>query len=47
MAHAGVGDFDSDFAFLRRCNVNFNDFQRLAWAKCDSSARFHNVFPLL
>jgi hypothetical protein len=33
MAHAGMGNFDQHFAFFRRCDVNFNDFQRLAWAK--------------
>jgi len=26
MAHAGMGDFDQHFAFLWRCNVDFNDF---------------------
>ena len=47
MANAGVGNFDQHFAFLRRSNINFNDFQRLAWAERDSCARFHDVFPLL
>jgi len=37
VTHAGVGDFDQHFAFLWRCHINFNDFQRLAWAKCNSS----------
>jgi hypothetical protein len=41
MTYAGMGDFDQHFAFLRRCHVNFNDFERLAGAKCNCSARFH------
>ncbi|MNR20682.1 hypothetical protein D3C85_1375370 [compost metagenome] len=36
MTHTGMGNFDQHFAFLRRRDVNFNDLQRLAGAKCDS-----------
>ncbi|MNP85759.1 hypothetical protein D3C76_1856420 [compost metagenome] len=37
VAHAGMGDFDQHFTFLWRCYINLNNFQRLAWAKCNSS----------
>ena len=36
MTDAGMGNFDQHFAFFRRSNVNFNNLQRLAWAKRDS-----------
>ena len=46
MANAGMGNFDQHFAFLRRSNINFNDFQRLAGPNA-TAARFHDVFPFV
>ena len=45
MANAGVGNFDQHFAFLRRSNINFNDFQRLAGPNATAARDFMMSFP--
>ena len=45
MANAGVGNFDQHFAFLRRSNINFNDFQRLARPNATAARDFMMSFP--
>ncbi len=38
VADAGVRDLHQHFAALRRRDVDFNDFQRLAGSECDCCA---------